>query len=165
MPEYAGKPSVLLVEDNDADVGLFRIVALRTGIDLTLHVSADGLLALESLRSWNDQAQGGSPSLILVDLNMPRLDGRDFLSAVRADDALRDLPVVVLSSSAERKDIDQCLDLGANAYVVKPVDFTDFSAKVNQMLKFWLATCERPPAIGASTAPRTDGRRSQGASS
>ena len=151
MSGFAGVPTVLLIEDNDGDIGLFRIVAEQAGIKLNLRISLDGLTALEALRTWRENEASAAPALVLVDLNMPRLDGKAFLSAVRADERLCALPMVVLSSSTDRNDIDRCLKLGANAYVVKPVDFTEFSTKVRQMLGFWLKTCERPAAIGGGS--------------
>jgi CheY-like chemotaxis protein len=149
MANARSAPSVLLVEDNAADIGLFEIALEHCGFQLHLRTSPNGWHALEELRHGSSDDAGGFPSLVLTDLNMPRLSGREFLTAIRKDAALRCVPVVILSSSSARRDIDDCLALGANAYVVKPIDFEEFSAKLKKTLEFFLHICARPPAAAA----------------
>lgn len=132
--------SVLLVEDNSADARLFRIGIRRCGEKIDLVVAPDGEGAIEILSKWERDFEGHSPQLVVLDLNMPRMNGREFLKQIRSKAALRALPVVVFSSSAAVNDVNDCLLLGANAYVVKPVQFDVFSERLKSILEFWLHT-------------------------
>ena len=101
-----------------------------------MHVN-DGVSALSSLRNSGEQL-AGPPDLILLDLNMPRMDGRGVLRELRTDERLQLIPVVVLSTSGEERDITSAYSLGANAYVVKPVDLVQFYAVIQGILDFWV---------------------------
>jgi two-component system response regulator len=106
----------------------------RAGVDYRLHVVGDGVQALASCGC----APAGLPALVLLDLNLPRLDGREVLQAIRADDTTRCLPVVVLTTSAEPFDVEQAYALGANSYIQKPVEFDRFVEVVRQVGRYWL---------------------------
>jgi CheY-like chemotaxis protein len=136
MP-IAGPPmEILLVEDNPADVRL-PIEALKdTPVPNRIHVARDGVEALDMLR---DQARTTPrPDLILLDLNLPRKDGREVLVEIKQDETLRHIPVVILTTSQAEQDIVQSYRLGANAFVTKPVEIDQFFQVVRSMQDFWL---------------------------
>ncbi len=143
---------VLLVEDNPADVRLTE-EALREGtVPLHLSVTPDGEEALAFLRHEGRYAAAPRPDLVLLDLNLPRLDGRAVLAAVKADPSLRRIPVVVLSTSEAAADIATSYDLHANCYVSKLPDLDQFFRVVRLIEEFWLAVARRPP-VPAGDAP------------
>ncbi|QDW66737.1 response regulator [Luteimonas granuli] len=132
---------ILLVEDNPDDVELTRIALAEAKIANPLHVVGNGAEALDYLfrrGAHAGQEDGGQPSLVLLDLNMPRMDGREVLQAIRAESRTRSLPVVVMTTSAEPFDVDACYSLGANSYIRKPVDFGQFMWAVKQVGLYWL---------------------------
>ena len=136
---------ILLVEDSPDDVELTRIAFAEAGIDDLLQVARDGTEALDYLFARGRHAgrdPADLPSLVLLDLNLPRLDGREVLQAIRADAAMHALPVVVLTTSTEPFDIDASSALGANGYIRKPVDFDQFVAAMRQVGLYWLARDE-----------------------
>ena len=133
---------ILLVEDNPDDVELTRLAFAEAGAPHRLHVLSDGAEAVDYLlRRGRHAAREAAdlPALVLLDLNLPRLDGREVLQAIRADDATRCLPVVVLTTSAEPCDVEQAYALGANSYIQKPVEFDRFVEVVRQVGRYWLA--------------------------
>ena len=139
---------ILLVEDNPQDELLtlrsLKRVNLANGVD----VVRDGQQALDYLFHEGDYAareERGNPSVVLLDLGLPRLGGLEVLARLRADPRTRRLPVVVLTSSSEDEDRVRSYDLGANSFVRKPIDFTDFAEKVARLGLYWLAVNE-PPA-------------------
>ena len=132
---------ILLVEDNPDDAELTRIAFAEAGVDYRLHVVGDGVQALAYLRGC---ATSELPSLVLLDLNLPKLNGREVLEAIRADPATRSLPVVVLTTSAEPFDVDKVYELGANSYIQKPVEFERFVEVVRQIGLYWLALNQPP---------------------
>jgi CheY-like chemotaxis protein len=139
--------TILLVEDNPMDVEL-TIEALSE-CDLAKNVISveDGVLALQYLRcegKYKGQATS-IPVVILLDIKMPRMDGIEVLEAIRNDEALRQIPVVMLTSSKEDADVKKCYDLGANAYVVKPVDFGQFMEAIKHIGIFWAVLNEQLP--------------------
>lgn len=132
---------ILLVEDNADDVELTRIAFAQAKIANPLHVVENGVEALDYLfgrGAWARQPRHEAPALILLDLNMPRMDGREVLQAIRADAETRSLPVVVMTTSAEPFDVEACYLLGANSYIRKPVDFDQFMGAVKQVGMYWL---------------------------
>ena len=132
---------ILLVEDNPDDVELTRIAFAQAKIANPLHVVDNGVEALEYLfgrGAWARQPRHEAPALILLDLNMPRMDGREVLQAIRADAETRSLPVVVMTTSAEPFDVEACYLLGANSYIRKPVDFDQFMGAVKQVGMYWV---------------------------
>ena len=132
---------ILLVEDNPDDAELTRIAFAEAGVDYRLHVVGDGVQALAYLRGCSTSEL---PSLVLLDLNLPKLNGREVLEAIRADTATRSLPVVVLTTSAEPFDVDTVYELGANSYIQKPVEFERFVEVVRQIGLYWLALNQPP---------------------
>jgi len=141
-----GQPvEILLAEDNPGDIKLTQ-KALDSGQVLNnLHVVNDGQEAMSFLRREGEYADAPRPDLILLDLNMPRMDGRDVLQEIKDDESLRRIPVVVLTSSEAEEDIVQSYDLHANAYLTKPVDFDGFLDIVGRIEEFWLTVVKRPP--------------------
>lgn len=130
--------TVLLVEDDPGDVVLIQEAFEHNKVRNTLHVAGDGVEAMEFLRS------GSRPDLILLDLNLPRKDGREVLAEVKGDAALRSIPVVVLTTSKAEEDILRSYDLHANAYVTKPVDFNRFIEVVRQIDEFFVTVVKLP---------------------
>lgn len=136
---------VLLVEDNPGDVRLTR-EALREGkIRNNLHVARDGVEALAFLRRQGEHAGAPRPDLILLDLNLPRKDGREVLTEIKDDATLRQIPVVVLTSSQAEEDIIRAYDLHANCYISKPVDLDQFISVVRSIEDFWFTVVKLPP--------------------
>jgi two-component system, chemotaxis family, response regulator Rcp1 len=136
---------VLLVEDNPGDVRLTR-EALREGkVRNNLHVAPDGVEALAYLRREGKYEDAVRPDLILLDLNLPRKDGRQVLEEIKNDTSLRNIPVVVLTSSAAEHDILRAYDLHANCYVSKPVDLDQFITVVKSIENFWFTIVKLPP--------------------
>jgi CheY-like chemotaxis protein len=133
---------VLLVEDDPADVVLIREAFEHNGVRSTLHVAGDGLEALAFLRG--ERAPAPRPDLILLDLNLPRMDGRELLSVIKDDERLRTIPVVVLTTSDAEEDVLRSYDLHANAYVSKPVDFGRFVEVVRQIDAFFVSVVRLP---------------------
>ncbi len=135
---------VLLVEDDEGDVVMTR-EALDEGKVLNrLHVAADGVEAIEYLRREGKHAEAPRPDLILLDLNLPRRDGRQVLAEVKGDEDLRRIPVVVLTTSEAEEDILRSYDLHANAYVTKPVDFERFVQVIQQIDEFFISVVRLP---------------------
>lgn len=146
-PDELAPPAVniLLVEDNPGDVRLTQ-EALREGkIRNHLFVAKDGVEALAILRHEGPHAQAPRPDLILLDLNLPRKDGREVLADIKADEALRRIPVVVLTTSKAEEDILRTYDLHANCYITKPVDLEQFIAVVKSIDEFWFTVVKLPP--------------------
>jgi chemotaxis family two-component system response regulator Rcp1 len=135
---------ILLVEDNPADVRL-TIEALKDGKVLNnLTVASDGVEALEVLRREGQWADAARPDIVLLDLNLPRLDGREVLQEIKDDESLRRIPVVVLTTSADEQDILNSYDLHANCYITKPVDLDQFLVIVRTIEDFWLSVVRLP---------------------
>ncbi len=136
---------ILLVEDNPGDVRLTR-EALKDGkIVNNLHVAEDGVEALAYLRREGEYSDAVRPELILLDLNLPKKDGREVLAEIKADKDLRRIPVVILTSSAAEQDIVKSYNLHANCYVTKPVDLDQFINVVKSIEYFWLTVVRLPP--------------------
>ena len=129
---------ILLVEDNPADVRLTREALKETQTPSRLHVAVDGISAMAFLR----ERTHARPDLILLDLNLPRKDGREVLYDVKQDEALKHIPVVILTTSQAPQDILHCYRLRANAYVTKPVDVDQFFRIVQSIDRFWFGTAK-----------------------
>jgi two-component system, chemotaxis family, response regulator Rcp1 len=137
MKTIAGRPArILVVEDNPGDVRLIREALLAGGIGHQLSVVGDGEAALEFLRHQGAHAAALRPDLVLLDLNLPRLDGRAVLRAIKDDEALQRIPVVVFTTSSSHQDIAASYGLRANAVVTKPIDLDAFIATVNAIEEF-----------------------------
>lgn len=136
---------ILLVEDNPGDVRLTR-EALRNGsIPTNLRTVSDGLEAMAYLRKKGEYRDAPQPDLILLDLNLPRKDGREVLAEIKQDPELRRIPVVVMTTSAAEQDVLKSYDLHANCYVTKPPDFAGLVAAVRAIEDFWLTVAKLPP--------------------
>ena len=140
MNDFDTQPiSVLLVEDDPGDVVLIEEAFEHNKVRNTLKIVGDGVEAMEYLRS--DAAR---PDLVLLDLNLPRKDGREVLAEIKGDPELRSIPVVVLTTSKAEEDILRSYDLHANAYVTKPVDFNRFIEVVRQIDEFFVTVVKLP---------------------
>ncbi|APZ92229.1 response regulator [Fuerstiella marisgermanici] len=136
---------ILLVEDSVTDAEL-TLEALKEGrLQNNVHHVSDGEKAMAYLRREGDYRDASRPDLILLDLNMPRMDGRDVLKEMRNDENLKVIPVVVLTTSNYDKDILQSYGLAANNYIVKPVDLTQFFHVIQQVSHFWVKIVALPP--------------------
>jgi CheY-like chemotaxis protein len=140
-------PVILLAEDSPNDVELTLRALAEHNLANRVTVVRDGVEALDYLRRQGAYAdrRPGNPAVLLLDIKMPRLDGLSVLREVRGDAALKRLPVVILTSSREESDLITSYDLGANAYVVKPVDFPSFIDAVKEVGVFWALINEQPP--------------------
>jgi len=138
-------PLHLLVVDDDAgDVLMIEEALAANDVPSELHVVSDGVEALAFLRREDPHADAPRPHLILLDLNMPRMDGREVLAAVKGDEELRSIPVVVLTTSALDEDVLRSYQLRANAFVTKPVDLDQFTKIVQQIESFYGRTARLP---------------------
>lgn len=136
---------ILMVEDNPGDVRL-AVEALREGkVHVNMSVVSDGVEAMEFLRRRGRFADAPRPDLILLDLNMPRKDGREVLAELKADDDLKRIPVVILTTSKAEEDIVRSYNLNANCYITKPVDLHQFITVVRSIHEFWLTVVKLPP--------------------
>jgi CheY-like chemotaxis protein len=136
---------ILLAEDEPADAHLVKAALAENRILTDLHVVADGREALEFLRRQGPRfAAAPRPNLILLDLNMPRLDGRECLAALKKDEALRDIPVVILTTSEVERDIIASYNLGAAGYITKPLDVQQFIAAIRLLGDYWIKLVRLP---------------------
>ncbi len=135
---------VLLVEDNPGDARLVREAFAEWHLVNTLHHVADGVEAMAFLRRQGSYAESKRPDLVLLDLNLPRKDGRQVLTEMKSDSELKSIPVVALTTSSARSDIDACYRAGANAYVTKPLDFTEFLTALAALRVFWFSVVTLP---------------------
>jgi CheY-like chemotaxis protein len=138
---------ILLVEDDPKDIELTLIALAEYNLANEVEVARDGVEALDYLfrRGSFADRPAGNPLVILLDLKMPKLDGTQVLQQLKADEQMRLIPVVALTSSRESRDLKECYQLGVNAYVVKPVRFTEFVEAVKQIGVFWTLINEPPP--------------------
>jgi len=136
---------VLLVEDNPGDVRLTKEALKEAKVRNNLHVVEDGVAALRFLRREGEYNSVPRPDLILLDLNLPKKDGREVLEEIKADNALKTIPVVVLTTSHAEEDIVRSYNLHANCYVTKPVDLDQFIRIVKSIEDFWLTIVRLPP--------------------
>jgi CheY-like chemotaxis protein len=137
---------ILLVEDNPGDVRLTK-EALREGkVYNNLHWAKDGVEALEFLRRQGKHEKAPRPDIILLDLNLPKKDGREVLEVIKKDDQLKQIPVVVLTTSKAEEDVLRSYSLHANCYVTKPVDLDKFIIVVKSIDRFWLTIVTLPPS-------------------
>ena len=135
---------VLLVEDNLGDARLTQEAMRAAKLSNSLHIVEDGVEAMHFLRREGRFADAPRPDLILLDLNLPRMDGREVLSEVKSDPDLRRIPVVVLTTSQSEEDVIRAYDLHANCYVTKPVDLAQFMKIVAQIDEFWVKVVTLP---------------------
>ena len=139
---------IFLVEDNASDEALTLRAFKKSNISNKVVIARDGAEALDYLFTRGAYANRGAkevPELVLLDLNLPKIGGLDVLREIRADERTRLLPVVILTSSKEDRDLVRGYELGANSYIVKPVDFTQFADAVRQLGLYWLILNQQPP--------------------
>jgi CheY-like chemotaxis protein len=136
--------SILLVEDSPGDVRLTREALKEAKVLNDLSVATDGVEALEFLHRRGKFAAAPRPDLILLDLNLPRKDGREVLEEIKADSSLKRIPIVVLTTSQAEEDVVRAYDLHANCYITKPVDFRQFIKVVQSIEDFWLTVVKLP---------------------
>lgn len=140
MNQPSSKPvEILLIEDSPTDVLLMREALKSSNLLNNLHVVPDGVEAMAFLRGEGRYAGSPRPSLVLLDLNLPRKDGREVLAEIKQDEALKRIPVVVLTTSKTESDVMRAYGLHANCYVVKPVNFEQFAVTVRNIESFWFS--------------------------
>ena len=137
---------ILLVEDNEDDILLTQHAFHRAELPAKLHVARDGLEGLQFLRREGPHHVAPRPDLILLDLNMPRMDGRQMLSELKREPELRTIPVIVLTTSEAECDIAYAYEAHANAYMTKPVDFKKFASDIQRFIDFWFGLVKLPMA-------------------
>ncbi len=135
----------MLVEDNPGDAQLTRIALEDSKISVNLNVVEDGVEAMAFLRKQEKYAKVPHPDIVLLDLNLPRKDGREVLAEIKTDPTLKRIPVVVLTTSQAEEDILKAYNLAANCYITKPVDFDQFVKIVQSIEDFWFAIVKLPP--------------------
>jgi two-component system response regulator len=136
---------ILLVEDSPSDQLITTEALDRAKMANRLHIAADGVEAIDFLRRKGKYAAAPRPDLILLDLNLPRKDGREVLAEVKSDPVLKLIPIAVLTSSAADEDVLKAYGLHANCYITKPVDFESFVRVVALIQEFWFAVVKLPP--------------------
>jgi two-component system, chemotaxis family, response regulator Rcp1 len=144
---YVQPIEILLVEDNPADVRLTTEALKEEKIYNNLYVVSDGVEALAFLHKEGKYAKAKRPDLILLDLNLPKKDGREVLKEIKSDDSLKTIPVVVLTVSRSEEDILKTYGLHANCYITKPVDLNQFMKVAKSIQEFWLTIVKLPPKI------------------
>ncbi|MEH2069760.1 MAG: response regulator [Nostoc sp.] len=136
---------VLLVEDNPGDAQLTRIALEDSKISIHLNVVEDGVEAMAFLRKQEKYVTAAHPDIVLLDLNLPKKDGREVLAEIKADEKLKRIPVVVLTTSQAEEDIIKAYNLSANCYITKPVDFDQFVKIIKSIENFWFTIVKLPP--------------------
>jgi CheY-like chemotaxis protein len=135
---------ILLVEDNPGDVRLTREALAEGKVLIHMNVAEDGVFALAYLRQEEPYASATRPDIILLDLNLPRMDGRELLQVIKTDPDLKSIPVVVLTTSRAEEDIIRSYDLHANCFITKPVDLDQFITVVKSIEDFWFTIVKLP---------------------
>jgi len=130
---------LLLVEDNPDDVELTIMAFAKAGIQIRVQVARDGAEALGLLFGAPGKVPASLPEIVLLDLNLPRVSGIDVLARIRANERTKLLPVIILTTSDEEKDRQECYRLGASSYIIKPVEFAEFNKVVKRLGEYWLS--------------------------
>ncbi|MGI8906142.1 MAG: response regulator [Candidatus Sumerlaeaceae bacterium] len=141
---------VLLVEDSPGDIRLTQEAFRDAKTSINLHVATDGVEAMAFLRREGTQSDAPRPDFILLDLNLPRMDGRQVLSEIKADESLRMIPTVILTTSDAEADIVKSYQLQANCYLCKPVQLDEFEGLVKSINDFWLTQAKLPQQLEAA---------------
>jgi two-component system response regulator len=138
---------LLLIEDNSGDILLTKEAFEEIEFSENLSVVTDGEMAVDYLYKQGRYQNATTPDLIILDLNIPRIDGRELLAKIKTDPGLKKIPVLVLSTSKSERDIKQCYELQANCYLIKPVDFEEFLEIVRFIRDFWLGIVKIPTMV------------------
>ena len=136
---------ILLVEDNPADIRLTREAFRESGVGVVLHIVRDGAEALAYLRGEDQHEGARRPDLILLDLNLPNMPGRECLETIKRDNSLKRIPIVALTTSSSFEDVQDIYALHANSYIKKPVDLDTFIGVVESLVRYWFGVVELPP--------------------
>ncbi|QDU54345.1 response regulator [Aeoliella mucimassa] len=142
---------VLLVEDDEEDVVLIKKTLERDRLLIEFHHACDGVDAMSHLHDSNENPKSHLPDLILLDLNMPRMDGREVLRQCSEDPKLRSIPIVVFTSSDDERDVLESYNLKASSFVSKPVDLAQFRNVLREIGEYWFCIVRLPPVTGAAT--------------
>ena len=143
--KYGNPIEILLVEDNAGDARLAQEALKDSKILNNVHVAEDGVDAMAFLHRQGKYEKSPRPDLVLLDLNLPKKDGRQVLSEIKSDEALKRMPVVILTTSKAEEDIVKSYDLHANCYITKPIDLEQFIKVVKSIEDFWLTVVRLPP--------------------
>lgn len=138
------KPIILLIEDNPGDVRLTRTALEKGNIEAELIVIKDGVEALAHLRQEGRPAEARLPDIVLLDLNLPKKDGREILAEIKRDPRLKAIPVIALTSSKSEDDVVRSYRLHANSYIIKPSRWDDYERVISATLKYWLSIAKLP---------------------
>jgi CheY-like chemotaxis protein len=139
--------TILLVEDSPADIRLTQEALRDSKIANDLHIARDGVEGLDFLHQRGAHVGAPRPDLVILDLNLPRMDGKEVLAEVKADGNLRTIPIAVLTTSESEADVLSSYDLGANCYLTKPVDLSQFLRVVQSIEDFWFGIVRLPPRV------------------
>jgi chemotaxis family two-component system response regulator Rcp1 len=137
-------PRVLLVEDSRGDVRLTQEAFREVDPTIPIHVVYDGVEAMDFLQREGDHTEAPRPDLILLDLNLPKMDGREVLARIKGTPLLQSIPTIILTTSQDKADIEKSYHLHANCYLIKPVQFDDFEQLVKSVNDFWLIKAQLP---------------------
>ncbi|MBC7473569.1 MAG: response regulator [Candidatus Sericytochromatia bacterium] len=135
---------ILLVEDNLGDIGLIKLCFKKLGLLNTLQIVSDGIQAIDYLKHQGKYIDSNVPSLILLDLNLPKKNGHEVLEEIKKDTNLKNIPVVMLTTSSSESDINKSYSLGVNSYIIKPIDFDRFMEIIETIAKYWLNIVKLP---------------------
>jgi two-component system response regulator len=147
VPRKDRPAELLLIEDNSGDILLTKEAFEEIQFAENLNVVTDGEAALNFLYKQGSYQNAPTPDLIILDLNIPRIDGRELLAKIKTDENLKKIPVVVLSTSKSERDIKYCYELQANCYLIKPIDFEEFLEIVRFIQQFWLGIAKIPTMV------------------
>ena len=150
MPSWGRPANVLLVEDNRDDVELTRLGFLRAKLHVNLHHVPSGEECMAFLRKEGEHAEAPRPDLVLLDINMPRMSGIEVLRETDRDETLRDIPMVVLTSSSADEDILKCYKLRCSSYLVKPITFESFTKLIQSLGDYWFTLVVLPSHVSRS---------------
>jgi two-component system, chemotaxis family, response regulator Rcp1 len=148
LAAHAAPIQVLLVEDSPGDIRLTREAFKDARVHINLHITPDGAAAMAFLKREGEYADSPRPDLILLDLNLPKKDGREVLKEIKENEDLMTIPVVILTTSASGEDIERSYRLHANSYITKPVDLEGFLRVVKGIDNFWLSVVKLPSDVG-----------------
>ncbi|MBI9051486.1 MAG: response regulator [Anaerolineaceae bacterium] len=136
---YENNAKILLVEDNPVDIDLTKRAFIKQNINCQIQIANDGEEAYHALKDWEEGKQT-PPTIVLLDLKMPRMNGFDVLKAFKQSPSSRSIPIIVLTSSNEEKDITAAYEYGANSYLLKPIDYGEFLILIQSIANYWLNT-------------------------